>query len=158
MWSWVRAPRWVFCSFSHVGHQRASVWLRSRCPRAVAVMLPVMARFSSSENLLCQVEFLSRLEGIAASTRCAVKWTHWDLNPGPSACEADVIPLHHVPCARHSQKLRILERLRKETQRFLEHPLTACINAIRLQRFSVGYLTETPGLNKFQRHGNSGCH
>lgn len=26
-----------------------------------------------------------------------VKWTHWGLNPGPSACEADVIPLHHVP-------------------------------------------------------------
>ena len=25
------------------------------------------------------------------------KWTHWDLNPGPSACGADVIPLHHVP-------------------------------------------------------------
>ena len=25
------------------------------------------------------------------------EWTHWDLNPGPSACEADVIPLHHVP-------------------------------------------------------------
>ena len=25
------------------------------------------------------------------------KWTHWGLNPGPSACEADVIPLHHVP-------------------------------------------------------------
>ena len=24
-------------------------------------------------------------------------WTHWDLNPGPSACGADVIPLHHVP-------------------------------------------------------------
>ena len=24
-------------------------------------------------------------------------WTHWDLNPGPSACEADVMPLHHVP-------------------------------------------------------------
>ena len=28
------------------------------------------------------------------------KWTHWDLNPGPSACEADVIPLHHVPDAK----------------------------------------------------------
>ena len=28
-----------------------------------------------------------------------LKWTHWDLNPGPSACEADVIPLHHVPHA-----------------------------------------------------------
>ena len=25
------------------------------------------------------------------------KWTHWDLNPGPSACKADVIPLHHAP-------------------------------------------------------------
>ena len=25
------------------------------------------------------------------------KWTHWGLNPGPSACEADVIPLHHRP-------------------------------------------------------------
>ena len=24
-------------------------------------------------------------------------WTHWGLNPGPSACRADVIPLHHVP-------------------------------------------------------------
>ena len=27
-------------------------------------------------------------------------WTHWGLNPGPSACEADVIPLHHVPVKR----------------------------------------------------------
>ena len=26
-----------------------------------------------------------------------LKWTHWVLNPGPSAREADVIPLHHVP-------------------------------------------------------------
>ena len=25
------------------------------------------------------------------------RWTHWDLNPGPSACEADVMPLHHAP-------------------------------------------------------------
>ena len=25
------------------------------------------------------------------------EWTHWGLNPGPSACGADVIPLHHVP-------------------------------------------------------------
>eukprot|EP00971_Amphidinium_carterae_P078794 1558998-Amphidinium_carterae.2 len=22
---------------------------------------------------------------------------HWDLSPGPSSCESDVIPLHHVP-------------------------------------------------------------
>ena len=32
-------------------------------------------------------------------TRVLWSWTHWDLNPGPSACEADVIPLHHVPSA-----------------------------------------------------------
>ena len=29
--------------------------------------------------------------------KVASKWTHWDLNPGPSACEANVMPLHHVP-------------------------------------------------------------
>ena len=30
------------------------------------------------------------------------KWTHWDLNPGPSACGVDVIPLHHVPLRQWS--------------------------------------------------------
>ena len=24
-------------------------------------------------------------------------WSHWDLSPGPSAFEADVMPLHHAP-------------------------------------------------------------
>ena len=33
----------------------------------------------------------------AGLLRNLIKWTHWDLNPGPSACEADVIPLHHAP-------------------------------------------------------------
>ena len=28
-------------------------------------------------------------------------WTHWGLSPGPSACGADVIPLHHVPDKLH---------------------------------------------------------
>ena len=32
----------------------------------------------------------------AAST-IQQQWTHWDLNAGPSACGADVIPLHHEP-------------------------------------------------------------
>ena len=29
--------------------------------------------------------------------RCMLEqlWTHWDFNPGPSACKADVTPLHH---------------------------------------------------------------
>ncbi len=30
---------------------------------------------------------------------------HWGLNPGPSACRTDVIPLHHVP----SRSCRICE-------------------------------------------------
>ena len=28
---------------------------------------------------------------------CHHAWTCWGLSPGPSACEADVIPLHHMP-------------------------------------------------------------
>ena len=36
-----------------------------------------------------------------------IMWTHWDLNPGPSACEADVIPLHHVPVATLAAGARI---------------------------------------------------
>ena len=37
------------------------------------------------------------LHGISDASEIKKIWTHWDLNPGPSACEADVIPLHHVP-------------------------------------------------------------
>ena len=31
------------------------------------------------------------------SLAIVITWTRWGLNPGPSACEADVIPLHHTP-------------------------------------------------------------
>jgi hypothetical protein len=34
---------------------------------------------------------------VATSRELPDMWTHWDLNPRHSACEADVIPLHHVP-------------------------------------------------------------
>ena len=37
------------------------------------------------------------MSGLCGPRAVAKKWTHWDLNPGPSACEADVIPLHHEP-------------------------------------------------------------
>ena len=37
----------------------------------------------------------------SCKTCTAQQWTHWDLNPGPSACEADVMPLHHVPLDHH---------------------------------------------------------
>ena len=30
-------------------------------------------------------------------------WTHWGLSPGPPACWAGVIPLHHVPCCKRSK-------------------------------------------------------
>ena len=33
------------------------------------------------------------------------KWTHWGLSPGPSACEADVIPLHNVPICEDDPRL-----------------------------------------------------
>ena len=36
-------------------------------------------------------------KGFGAPRQWPQKWTHWDLNPGPSACGADVIPLHHEP-------------------------------------------------------------
>ena len=34
---------------------------------------------------------------------------HWGLEPGPSACEADVMPLHHVPSAKHGTQVHRLE-------------------------------------------------
>ena len=40
-------------------------------------------------------KFLTDSKNVELVNRTA--WTHWDLNPGPSACEADVIPLHHEP-------------------------------------------------------------
>ena len=50
--------------------------------------------------VICLLRHLRLLRGTRA------KWTHWDLNPGPSACEADVIPLHHVPHAPgHSKQV-----------------------------------------------------
>ena len=46
------------------------------------------------ENRNC--ECFSQNESPGADKQTA-NCTHWGLNPGPSACGADVIPLHHVP-------------------------------------------------------------
>ena len=43
------------------------------------------------------VSFCAFQIGLDSRFPSCQKWTHWDLNPGPSACGADVIPLHHVP-------------------------------------------------------------
>ena len=54
----------------------------------------------------CKLRFESNKQPLRLPTSCLSalalkqtehKWTHWGLSPGPSACEADVIPLHHVP-------------------------------------------------------------
>ena len=42
---------------------------------------------------------------------CTDIWTHWDLNPGPSACEADVIPLHHVPLVNLQKHRRHISKV-----------------------------------------------
>ena len=73
--------------------------------------------------------------GTAESSPDVEKWTHWGLNPGPSACEADVIPLHHVP----DSLLRLLG-IRRISQLHLGHvphgprPLHRCSRA-RAPRF-----------------------
>jgi hypothetical protein len=44
----------------------------------------------------CDVEFGLMLSLADSAPTKANKWTHWNLNPGRSACEAEVMPLNHV--------------------------------------------------------------
>ena len=57
--------------------------------------LASLVRLTSTSNVgisICEMECAT------AKMRGNVwTWTHWDLSPGPSACEADVMPLHHAP-------------------------------------------------------------
>ena len=41
-------------------------------------------------------------------------WTRWGLSPGPSACEADVIPLHHVPLTSYRSTPNIGDTARQQ--------------------------------------------
>ena len=77
----------------------ADMQSRGRRCSGAAMELLSMVRFAPFENLLCQVEFSRTVQPRTDwwEQRCE-KWTHWDLNPGPSACEADVIPLLHTMC------------------------------------------------------------
>ena len=43
----------------------------------------------------------------ARGFECRSPWTRWGLNPGSSACEANVIPLHHVPVADLRRQSRL---------------------------------------------------
>ena len=61
---------------------------RMFCKTAVSV-----ATVSSRHALIGDIA----MHGGNATALKMLNWTHWGLNPGTSACEADVIPLHHVP-------------------------------------------------------------
>ena len=84
-------PGWPFCSTVRARGQVCVCFdvlasgivspmsSESRCTHVVG---GDAAAWAASQELVCRVN---------------KKWTHWGLSPGPSACEADVIPLHHVP-------------------------------------------------------------
>ena len=63
-------------------------------------VITALGRHDTSEEFFAQITtYPERRTAALVVTRPLreLAWTHWDLNPGPSACEADVIPLHHVP-------------------------------------------------------------
>ena len=62
--------------------------------RRVACLLSENTRVLSLRRLLRQAK---RQPPFCIKDAADIVWTHWGLNPGPSACKADVIPLHHVP-------------------------------------------------------------
>ena len=70
----------------------------ARMPLSSAVKTIGSRQFRSAPTQLPPRRFCK--SGRHSSTQASITkaaWTHWDLSPGPSACEADVIPLHHVP-------------------------------------------------------------
>ena len=58
------------------------------------------------------------------------KWTHLGLNPGPSACGADVIPRHHVPLklSRAGQEVGRYGRVRFNAILLATHRVNALMN------------------------------
>ena len=81
-------------------------------------------------------------------------WTHWGSSPGPSTCEADVIPLHHVPhvCSfPGGQDLQLLEE-------FLGCATACGVSGYHLpawQRCHLGL--DTLGFEPRAFHMRSGC-
>ena len=60
--------------------------------------------------------------------RCMLdqQWTHWDLNPGPSACKADVIPLHHEPKDEPAATTAVISASQYKTPAFVCLPHCTC--------------------------------
>ena len=81
-------------SFSILGYRWGRHWHDNDMFFMRMPLLPTPASGPAFEGCACPQP------GMAAAAHhdeIQQKWTHWGLNPGPSACEADVIPLHHVP-------------------------------------------------------------
>jgi hypothetical protein len=70
------------------------VWLRARLAQSAERKALNLVVVGSSPTVGVFVGLFSKVVLIWDWLQ---KWTHWGLNPGPSACKADVIPLHHVP-------------------------------------------------------------
>ena len=70
------------------------VWLRARLAQSAERKALNLVVVGSSPTVGV---FVGRFSKIVVVWDWFQKWTHWGLNPGPSACKADVIPLHHVP-------------------------------------------------------------
>ena len=76
----VPAAQWI-------RHRPTEPGIASSSPAGVMINRRLNLRNSSSTQTKEQPD----------NKKSKVVWTHWGLSPGPSACEADVIPLHHVP-------------------------------------------------------------
>ena len=60
------------------------------------------------------------LSSIILSRRKNQKWwTDWDMKPAPSACEADALPLHHVPRVDNMTYMGTLSEVRTAVARAL---------------------------------------
>ena len=79
-------------------HVLLSAVLLCVCAGACA---PTKTSFNRHHLHRPQLVWLQQLR--PASQTASTKWTHWDLNPGSSACEADVMPLHHEPLMIRAQ-------------------------------------------------------
>ena len=69
---------------------------------------------------------------------CVYAWTQWDLSPWPSACAADVIPLHHVPSWCHFSDARYTHEP--------HHTQRGEITYLRADTVTCGRITINPGL------------
>ena len=71
------------------------------------------AHATYSATYVCMCAVCRQVVTAAMTIMHAHTHGHWDLHPGPSACEADVIPLHHVPNWCQYGRVVIQQKLHK---------------------------------------------